>query len=125
MKGITRHKKTVHFTIIGCAYSVCSVPYRLPSVLSLLFLIVGNLIPRFSHGALSGAAVDAATGGLVEALIGLSIPEYESKRYEGKIKGGSALISVHSDSSEERDQVKAIFKNAHAEDISSTGEASV
>ncbi len=53
-------------------------------------------------GALSGAAVGAATGGLAGAfLIGLGIPEYEAKRYEGKIKGGSALISVHTDSSEE------------------------
>jgi len=86
---------------------------------------MGNLIPRFSHGALSGAAVDAATGGLAGALIGLGIPEYESKRYEGKIKEGSALISVNTDSSEERDQVKEIFKYAHAEDISSTGEESV
>ncbi|WP_432744684.1 hypothetical protein ABXJ76_04960 [Methylobacter sp. G7] len=76
-------------------------------------------------GALSGAAVGAASGGLAGALIGLGIPEYEAKRYEGKIEGGSALISVHTDSSEERDQAKEIFKNAQAEDISSTGEASV
>ncbi|WP_340120677.1 hypothetical protein [Methylobacter svalbardensis] len=76
-------------------------------------------------GALSGAAVGAATGGITGALVGLGIPEYEAKRYEGKITGGSALISVHTDSSEERDRVKEIFKNAHAEDISSTGEASV
>ena len=51
-------------------------------------------------GALSGAAVGAATGGLAGALIGLGIPEYEAKRYEGKITGGSALISVHTESSE-------------------------
>ncbi|MDO9048585.1 MAG: hypothetical protein Q7U66_12735 [Methylobacter sp.] len=76
-------------------------------------------------GALSGAAVGAATGGLTGSLIGLGIPEYEAKRYEGKIQGGSALISVHTNSSEELDQAKEIFKNAHAEDISSTGEASV
>jgi hypothetical protein len=76
-------------------------------------------------GALSGAAVGAATGGLSGALIGFGIPEYEAKRYEGKIKGGSALISVHTSSSEAVDQVKEIFERAHAEDISSTGEASV
>ena len=76
-------------------------------------------------GALSGAAVGAATGGLAGALIGLGIPEYEAKRYEGKIKGGSTLISVHTDSSEARDQAKKIFEQAHAEDISSTGESSV
>jgi uncharacterized membrane protein len=76
-------------------------------------------------GALSGAAVGAATGSLTGALVGLGIPEYEAKQYEGKIKGGSALISVHTESSEERSKVKEIFEQAHAEDISSTGEASV
>jgi hypothetical protein len=76
-------------------------------------------------GALSGAAVGAATGGLTGALIGLGIPEYEAKRYEGKIIGGSALISVHTESSEGVDKAKKIFEQAHAEDISSTGESSV
>ncbi|EGW21767.1 hypothetical protein [Methylobacter tundripaludum] len=76
-------------------------------------------------GALSGAAVGAATGGITGALVGLGIPEYEAKRYEGKIKGGSALISVHTESSEERSNAKEIFEEAHAEDISSTGESSV
>jgi uncharacterized membrane protein len=76
-------------------------------------------------GALSGAAVGAATGGLTGGLIGLGIPEYEAKRYEGKIIGGSALISVHTTSSEAIDKVKDIFEKAHAEDISSTGEESV
>lgn len=76
-------------------------------------------------GALGGAAVGAAAGGLSGALIGLGIPEYEAKRYEGKIIGGCALISVHAASSEAIDQVKEIFEQANAEDISSTEEASV
>lgn len=76
-------------------------------------------------GALSGAAVGAATGGLAGGLIGLGIPEYEAKRYEGKIKGGSALISVHTDSSQELSRAKNIFEQSHAEDISSTTESGV
>lgn len=76
-------------------------------------------------GALSGAAVGAATGGLTGALIGLGIPEYEAKRYEGKIKGGSVLISVHTASSEAIDKAKEIFEFAKAEDISYTEESSV
>jgi uncharacterized membrane protein len=76
-------------------------------------------------GALSGAAVGAATGSLTGALIGVGIPEYEAKRYEGKVRGGSALISVHTASSEARDKAKEIFERAHAEDISTTEEASV
>jgi uncharacterized membrane protein len=76
-------------------------------------------------GALSGAAVGAATGGLTGALIGLGIPEYEAKRYEGKISSGNALISVRATTSEERDVAKKIFERAHAEDISVTTEAAV
>jgi hypothetical protein len=76
-------------------------------------------------GALGGAAVGAATGSLTGALVGLGIPEYEAKQYEGKIKGGSALISVHTDNAEQRSAAKKIFEESHAEDISSTGEAGV
>ncbi|MGZ5007598.1 MAG: hypothetical protein ACXWE9_10940 [Methylobacter sp.] len=76
-------------------------------------------------GALSGAAVGAAAGSLIGGLVGLGIPEYEAKRYEGKIKGGSALISVHTENSEELAKAKEIFEQAHAEDISSTSESGV
>ncbi|BBA36751.1 putative uncharacterized protein [Methylocaldum marinum] len=75
--------------------------------------------------ALSGAAIGGATGGLVGALVGMGIPEYEAKRYEGKIKNGNILISVHTDDSQERSKVKEIFERANAEDIAVTGEASV
>ncbi|TRW91253.1 hypothetical protein [Candidatus Methylobacter oryzae] len=75
--------------------------------------------------ALSGAAVGAAAGGLAGALIGLGIPEYEAKRYEGKIHGGSALISVHAENSDDISRAKDIFEQAHAEDISSTAESDV
>ncbi len=74
--------------------------------------------------ALSGAAIGAAAGGITGGLIGMGIPELEAKRYEGKIKQGNILISVHTDSSEEIDRAKAIFKDAGAQDICTTGEAS-
>ena len=73
--------------------------------------------------ALGGAAVGGAVGGIAGALIGLGIPEYEAKRYEGKIKGGGILISVHTESSDEISRAKEIFKQEGAEDISSTGES--
>src|SRR5512138_2666327 len=47
--------------------------------------------------ALSGAAVGGTVGGLAGALVGLGIPEYEARRYEGKVKGGGILISVHTE----------------------------
>ena len=75
--------------------------------------------------ALSGAAAGAALGGVTGALIGFGIPEYEAKRYEGKLKEGNLLISVHTDDSTERDRVKTIFEEAGAEDIASTEEARV
>ena len=92
-------------------------------------LAIPGLGPFIAAGpimaALSGAAAGAALGGLTGALIGLGIPEYEAKRYEGKIKDGNILISVHADDSTERDRAKAIFERAVAEDISYTEEAGV
>jgi hypothetical protein len=75
--------------------------------------------------ALSGAAAGGAVGGLAGALVGLGIPEYEAKQYEGKVKNGNILISVHTDDSKQRKMAKEIFERAHAEDVSSTGEARV
>jgi len=75
--------------------------------------------------ALSGAAAGAALGGVTGALIGFGIPEYEARRYEGKIKEGNVLISVHADNSTERERARTIFEEAGAEDISCTEEARV
>jgi hypothetical protein len=74
--------------------------------------------------ALSGAAVGAAVGGIAGGLIGLGIPELEAKRYEGKVKKGNLLLSVHTETSEEISRAKDIFTKAGAEDICTTGEAS-
>jgi hypothetical protein len=75
--------------------------------------------------ALGGAALGATVGGITGALVGLGIPEYEAKRYEGKLKAGKILISVHSDDSKETSRAEAIFKAAGAEDIATSGEAAV
>jgi hypothetical protein len=84
------------------------------------FIAAGPIV-----AALSGAAVGAAVGGLTGALIGMGIPEYEAKRYEGKIKQGNILISAHAENSEEVKRAKGIFEDAGAQDISTTGETSV
>src|ERR1700722_7162975 len=73
--------------------------------------------------ALSGAAVGGAVGSLTGALVGMGIPEFEAKRYEGRIKSGNILISVHSEDSDETSRAKKIFEDAGAEDISSAGES--
>jgi hypothetical protein len=74
-------------------------------------------------GALAGLGVGGAVGGLVGALVGMGIPEYEAKRYEGRIKEGGILLSVHCDNSEWVNRAKELLKQTGAEDISSTGEA--
>ena len=75
--------------------------------------------------ALGGAAAGGAVGGLAGALVGFGIPEYEAKQYEGKIKNGNIMISVHTDDSRQRKIAKEIFDRDHATDVSSTGEARV
>jgi hypothetical protein len=74
--------------------------------------------------ALSGIAVGAAVGGIAGGLIGLGIPEIEAKRYEGKVKAGNILISVHTEDSKEISRAKDIFTQAGAQDICTTGESS-
>ena len=92
-------------------------------------LAIPGLGPFIAAGpimaALSGAAAGAALGGLTGALIGLGIPEYEAKRYEGKVKEGNLLISVHTEDSTERARARQIFEQEEAEDIADTAEARV
>ncbi len=65
-----------------------------------------------------------AIGGIAGAMIGMEIPEYEAKRYEGRVKEGGILLSVHSDDSAWTKRAKEILERTGAQDISSTGEAS-
>jgi hypothetical protein len=91
-------------------------------------LAIPGLGPFIAAGpimaALAGAGVGGAVGGITGALIGMGIPEYEAKRYEGRVKDGGILLSVHSDSSEWTKKAKHILEGTGAQDISSTGEAS-
>ena len=91
-------------------------------------LAIPGLGPFIAAGpimaALAGAGVGGAVGGLTGALIGMGIPEYEAKRYEGRVQDGGILLSVHSDSSNVTKRAKEILERTGAQDISSTGEAS-
>src|SRR6266700_3374766 len=73
--------------------------------------------------ALAGAGVGGAVGGLTGALIGMGIPEYEAKRYEGRVREEGILLSVHSDNSDWTKRAKEILERTGAQDIASTGEA--
>jgi hypothetical protein len=72
--------------------------------------------------ALAGAGAGGVVGGITGALVGMGIPEYEAKRYEGRVKEGGILLSVHCDDSKWVKKAKEILEETGAEDISSTGE---
>src|ERR1700738_5154131 len=75
--------------------------------------------------ALAGVGVGGAVGGFTGALIGLGIPEYEAKRYEGRLQKGAILLSVHCDTSDEIKRAKEILELTGGEDVTSSGESSV
>ena len=74
-------------------------------------------------GLLGGMGAGGAIGGITGALIGMGIPEYEAKRYEGRIKDGGVLLSVHCDNDDWVKRAKEIIERSGARDISSTSEA--
>jgi hypothetical protein len=90
-------------------------------------LAIPGLGPFIAAGpimaALAGLGVGGVTGGVVGALIGMGIPEYEAKRYEGRVKNGGVLLSVHCDTSIEIERAEKLLKSTGAEDISSSSES--
>jgi hypothetical protein len=90
-------------------------------------LAIPGLGPFIAAGpimaALAGAGVGGAVGGITGALIGMGIPEYEAKRYEGRVKNGGILLSVHCDSSEQTKHAKQVLEQTGAQDVSSSSEA--
>jgi len=90
-------------------------------------LAIPGLGPFIAAGpimaTLAGAGAGGVVGGLVGALVGMGIPEYEAKRYEGRIKEGGILMSVHCDNSDWTKRAKEMLEQTGAEDVSSSGEA--
>jgi len=92
-------------------------------------LAIPGLGPFIAAGpilaALSGAAVGGTVGGVTGALVGMGIPEIEAKQYEGKLKDGNILLSVHTESSSEIDRAKDVLKANGLHDVATSGEAGV
>ena len=92
-------------------------------------LAIPGLGPFIAAGpimaALSGAAAGATVGGITGALVGMGIPEIEAKQYEGKLKTGAILVSVHTEAGDQVTRAKQVLKACGAEDISATSEAKV
>jgi len=85
---------------------------------------IGSLAIPGVGPLIAAGPIMAALAGL-GALVGMGIPEYEAKRYEGRVKDGGVLLSVHCATSEEIDRAKDLLKRTGAEDISSAGEKAV
>jgi len=81
------------------------------------FIAAGPIV-----ATLAGMGAGGAIGGAIGALIGLGIPEYQAKRYEGRMRKGGILLSVHADDQKWASTGKQILERTGAEDISSTGE---
>jgi hypothetical protein len=73
--------------------------------------------------AIAGAGAGGLVGGIAGALIGMGIPEYEANRYEGRIKEGGILLSVHADDRDWKNKGKVILERTGAEDIGYKGES--
>jgi len=90
-------------------------------------LAIPGLGPFIAAGpimaALAGLGAGGAIGGIAGGLIGVGIPEYEAKRYEGRVREGGILLSVHSDSPAWTKRAKEVLERTGAADIASTGEA--
>jgi hypothetical protein len=89
-------------------------------------LAIPGLGPFIAAGpivaAIAGAGAVGALGGIIGALVGMGIPEYEAKRYEGRIREGGVLMSVHCDSAEWVNRAREAMRETGAQDIASAGE---
>lgn len=83
------------------------------------FIAAGPIV-----AALAGVGAGGALGGLIGGMVGMGIPEYEAKRYEGRIREGGILLSVHCDASEWVKRAKDILHQTGAQDVASAGEKS-
>ncbi|HTV95622.1 MAG TPA: hypothetical protein VME42_06450 [Steroidobacteraceae bacterium] len=82
------------------------------------FIAAGPIV-----AGLAGLGAGGAVGGFLGALVGMGIPEYEAKRYEGRVKDGGTLLSVHCDTSDQVKRAKDLLKSSGALDIASTSES--
>ncbi len=89
-------------------------------------LAIPGLGPLVAAGpivaALAGAGALGAVGGMIGALAGMGIPEYEAKRYEGRVREGGVLLSVHCDSADWVKRAKDMLHQTGAQDIAAAGE---
>ena len=121
-----KHTKAPEGTAVGASTGavVGGALGWLAGIGALAIPVVGPLIAAGPIvGLLAGAGIGGTVGGITGALVGLGIPEFEAKRFEGLVKDGGVLLSVHCDSSEWVKKAKEVLEETGAKDVSATGEA--
>ncbi len=90
------------------------------------FLAIPGIGPFVAAGplvaAVAGAGIGGTVGGVTGALIGMGFPEYEAKRYEGFVKDGGILLSVHVDDNNWQMKAKDTLGNCGARNIATASE---
>jgi hypothetical protein len=124
--AVEHHTKAPEGTAAGAA-SGAVIGGVLGWLAGIGLLAIPGIGPLIAAGpivaALAGAGAAGIGGGIVGALVGMGIPEYEAKRFEGRVRNGGILLSVHCDNSDWISRAKDILKHAGADDISSASEA--
>ena len=76
-------------------------------------LVIPGIGPIVGTGillsTLAGAGIGAAAGGLIGALMGHGVPEEDAREYEGHVRQGSILLTVHALSADEERRAREIF----------------
>lgn len=124
--GVEKSNKSPEGAATGAA-SAAVVAGTLGWLAGIGMIAIPGIGPLIAAGplvaALAGVGAGAALGGVTGALIGLGFPEYEAKRYEGRVKAGGILVSVHCDSNEWAKRATSVLEDQGAEAIAQTGEA--
>lgn len=88
-------------------------------------LVVPGFGPIIAAGALAttlgAAALGAVAGGLIGALVDLGIPEEEALGYEGSVREGGMLLTVHAATDEQAWNARALFERHGGADVRAYG----
>jgi hypothetical protein len=126
--GYEKHTKAPeHAAVGGAAGGV--VGGALGWLIGIGALAIPGLGPFLAAGpivaAIAGFGAGSVIGGLTGALTGMGIPEYEAKRYEGRIRSGGSLVSIHCETDVWTSRAKEMLAHTGAEDIAVTDVATV
>jgi hypothetical protein len=126
--GVEKHSKAPEGTATGAGTGAL-VGGALGWLAGIGAIVIPGVGPFIAAGpimaALAGVAVGASTGGVVGGLIGLGIPEMEAKQYEGKLREGNILLSVHTEDRDEAKRAEEVLKEAGAEQVNTVAEEKV